>query len=111
MASSLGFVSALILYLASNEIIRSLQDGGECLDCGANTGGWFNNLSNEIALTKKQYYGIEWNQDCVLSAQKKDINITQGNLNQNLPYIDNTFGNHTVSPVIYCIRQIFGTKI
>lgn len=77
--------------LASNEIIRSLQDGGECLDCGANTGGWFNNLSNEIALSKKQYYGIEWNQDCVLSAQNKDINITQGNLNQNLPYIDNKF--------------------
>lgn len=77
--------------LASEEIIHSLQDGGECLDCGASAGGWFDKLSAQKALTKKQYYGIEWNQDCVLSAQKNEINIIQGNLNQNLPYTDNKF--------------------
>ena len=76
---------------ASDEIIHSLQNGGECLDCGASTGDWFEKLSSQIALTKKQYYGIEWNQDCVTSAQKKEINIIQGNLNQNLPYNENKF--------------------
>lgn len=77
--------------LASSEIATSLQNGGDCLDCGANTGKWFNNPSDQIGLTNEQYHRIEWNQDCVLSAQKNKIDIIQGNLNQSLPYADDKF--------------------
>ena len=77
--------------LSTEEIIRSLEHGGECLDCGANKGDWFNNLSSRISLKQSQYHGIEWNEACVSAAQKKGINVIKGDLNKELPYTDDKF--------------------
>jgi ubiquinone/menaquinone biosynthesis C-methylase UbiE len=77
--------------LASDNIITSLKEGGNCLDCGANTGYWFEKLASEIGLTKERYYGIEWNEECVREAQKKHINIQQGDLNKKLPFENDQF--------------------
>jgi SAM-dependent methyltransferase len=77
--------------LASENIVSSLKGGGACLDCGANTGYWFEQLASEIGLTKEQYYGIEWNKECVREAQKKHLNIQQGDLNKTLPFENDKF--------------------
>jgi hypothetical protein len=45
--------------LATDNIISSLNEGGDCLDYGANSGYWFEKLASEIGLTKERYYGIE----------------------------------------------------
>ncbi|WP_161808521.1 class I SAM-dependent methyltransferase [Methyloglobulus morosus] len=77
--------------LASENIISSLKEGGACLDCGANTGYWFEQLASKIGLTKELYYGIEWNKECVKEAQKKHLNIQQGDLNKTLPFENDKF--------------------
>ncbi len=78
--------------LASKEIMVSLKGiDGICLDCGAHSGYWFDRLSAEIGLTHKQYYGIEWSADAVKTAQHKNINVQQGDLNKQLPFENDTF--------------------
>lgn len=37
------------------------------------------------------YYGIEWNNIAVLDAQKKNLNMVQGDLNKELQFPDNEF--------------------
>ena len=76
---------------AYNEIINSLLSGGKCLDCGANEGQHFYYLQKQIQLQKEHYHGLEWSNELVLNANKKGLNIKQGNLNQPLPYEDNKF--------------------
>ena len=46
--------------LAAQEIVASLSDGGECLDCGASDGYWMIRLRDAIGLADDRYYGIEW---------------------------------------------------
>ncbi len=72
---------------ASDEINKALSTGGSCLDCGANTGLHFNKFN----VDKNNYYGIEWDRDSVATAQKKGLNIIEGDLNKPLPYENNTF--------------------
>jgi SAM-dependent methyltransferase len=76
---------------ASENIISSLKEGGDCLDCGANRGYWFEKLATEIALTKEHYYGIEWNIECVNAAKDNNLNIQQGDLNKKLPFENDKF--------------------
>ena len=77
--------------LAAQQIFSSLNDGGNCLYCGANEGYWHEKLSKEINLTKNRYYGVEWNKVCVEKAMERDLNIKQGDLNKSIPYDDNKF--------------------
>lgn len=78
--------------LAATEIIATLSNNqGLCLDCGANSGYWFDRLSAEIGLTQDRYYGIEWDKASVDVAQQKSLNVQQGNLNHPLPFEDETF--------------------
>jgi SAM-dependent methyltransferase len=77
--------------LATDNIISSLKEGGDCLDCGANSGYWYETLTSEIGLTKEQYYGIEWDKELVKEAQKKHINVQQGDLNKTLPFENEKF--------------------
>ena len=49
--------------LASREIVRALENGGDCLDCGAGGGHWFDKLSDQMGMDKSKYYGIEWNSE------------------------------------------------
>ena len=77
--------------LAHREIANSLQNGGKCLDCGANHGGKFNVLKDMVNIQSSAYYGIEWNEEVVLEAQKKNLNVVQGDLNKDIPFPDNEF--------------------
>jgi ubiquinone/menaquinone biosynthesis C-methylase UbiE len=76
---------------ASENIINSLKNGGDCLDCGANIGHWYETLASEAKITKERYYGIEWDNESVKEAQKNHINIQQGDLNKKLPFENDKF--------------------
>lgn len=77
--------------LAHNEIIYSLKDGGDMLDCGAHSGEKFNTLNQIKDLDPSSYYGIEWSKRPVLSAQENNLNVIQGDLNHKLPFENNKF--------------------
>ena len=77
--------------LATSNIIASLKEGGDCLDCGASSGYWFETFSSEIGLTIDRYYGIEWDKELVNEAQNKRINVQQGDLNKALPFENEKF--------------------
>lgn len=77
--------------LAEQEIIASLTDGGECLDCGASDGHWMTRLHEEIGLAVNRYNGIEWDASAVQRAQANKIHVVQGDLNRRLPFEDERF--------------------
>jgi len=76
---------------AHQEIVKTLRDGGLCLDCGASQGQKYQLLKEEIDFAQSSYYGIEWNENLVLNAQKRKINLVQGDLNKELQFPDNKF--------------------
>jgi len=76
--------------LAAREIFQTLNDGGNCLDCGDHSGSWYDRLAQEIGLEKEQYHGIEWNKKSVEEAQKKGLHVQHGDLNNNIPFNDNS---------------------
>jgi len=78
-------------YLAYREIVHSLREGGKCLDCGAHNGNMYSVLKEMMDIGLGSYYGIEWNKTPVLDAQKKNLNIVQGDLNKQLQFQDNEF--------------------
>jgi SAM-dependent methyltransferase len=77
--------------LAGTEILRALSAGGECLDCGASNGYWYQRLSSELGMQQENYHGIEWNKELVAEAVASGINVQSGDLNKRLPYADNKF--------------------
>ena len=77
--------------LAFKEIANTLINGGRCLDCGAHEGGSFNRISESVHMDKSRYYGIEWNKASVRQAQLKGLNVTQGDLNREMPFEDGQF--------------------
>lgn len=77
--------------LAQTEITYALQDGGKCLDCGANRGDRYDILSQMMPLEQSRYMGIEWNADLVEAARERGLNITQGDLNENMIFPNETF--------------------
>lgn len=77
--------------LAFDSVAAALRDGGQVLDCGANTGGSFKRLQSLIDLDVSRYHGIEWNDDCVREAQASRLNVTQGDLNRPLPFENEQF--------------------
>lgn len=77
--------------LASREIVRALENGGDCLDCGAANGYWFQKLSDLVGMDKSRYYGIEWNPDLVKDSRRNGLNILHGDLNNDLPFESGRF--------------------
>lgn len=78
--------------LAHAEMANALKTQNSiCLDCGAHNGYKFDTLQTMAALKRDNYHGIEWNQDLVVKAQEKDLNVIQGDLNKALPYEGNRF--------------------
>ena len=77
--------------LASLEIGKALAPGGECLDCGAHGGHYYEKLCSEIGLTKNRYHGIEWDEKGAQLAQNKGLKVVQGDLNEALPFENNKF--------------------
>lgn len=76
---------------ASGEIVRALEDGADCLDCGAAGGHWFEKLSDLVGMEKARYYGIEWNPELASHARLKGLNILHGDLNHDLPFESGKF--------------------
>jgi ubiquinone/menaquinone biosynthesis C-methylase UbiE len=77
--------------LASREIVRALENGGDCLDCGAGGGHWFDKLSDLMGMDKSRYYGVEWNSGLANEAYNKGLNIIHGDLNHDLPFESEKF--------------------
>lgn len=77
--------------LAHEEIVHGLENGGKCLDCGAGDGKKYTMLGERLELDPEQYTGIEWCENLALKARNRGINVLQGDLNQPLPFADNTF--------------------
>lgn len=77
--------------LAFDRIAEALRDGGQVLDCGANTGGSLSRLQSLVDLDSTRYQGIEWNAECVREAQAKGLNVIQGDLNRPLPFESEQF--------------------
>jgi ubiquinone/menaquinone biosynthesis C-methylase UbiE len=76
---------------AHQEILSAMQDGGNCLHCGANTGHQYNILNEKGTIEQSRYFGIEWNADLAKQAQDRGLQVTRGDLNQNLDFPDNSF--------------------
>ncbi|MCG6975902.1 MAG: class I SAM-dependent methyltransferase [Acidiferrobacterales bacterium] len=76
---------------ARQEIIASILEGGTILDCGANSGRMYDLLSKESPLDRQNYFGVEWNQEAALVGRNRGLQITSANLNNGIPYDDNTF--------------------
>ncbi len=78
--------------LAHSEIAQQLSNGeGDYLDCGANTGHYYDTLFQMIALDKSRYHGIEWHADAVKHARKNGLNVIQGDLNKKMDFADQSF--------------------
>ena len=74
------------------DALEALPPGGKCLDCGAGSGGQFQRL-REIShsISPQNYVGVEWDSDSVSLARQKGLDVIRGDLNQNLPFHDETF--------------------
>ena len=80
------------LYMeAHRRIAASLSQGGCCLDCGAGEGQQFKYINELMALPRENYYGIEWDNQDVLLAQKTGLQVLRCDLNQNLPFDEDVF--------------------
>jgi len=77
--------------LASREIVRALENGGDCLDCGAGGGHWFDKLSSLVGMDKSRYYGVEWNPEVARESHIKGLKIIHGDLNHDLPFESEKF--------------------
>lgn len=78
--------------LAHTEMASALKTpSSKCLDCGASNGYKYSILQSMARLKKDNYYGIEWNHTLALEAQKKGLNVIQGDLNTSIPFDDNDF--------------------
>ncbi len=77
--------------LAQHSITQALSDGGECLDCGASSGQRFERLGLAARPGDVRYQGIEWDAGLVADAQRKGIDVIQGDLNQFLPFENERF--------------------
>ena len=78
--------------LAHTEMANALStSGSKCLDCGAHNGYKYEVLKTIAGLKRDHYHGIEWNHDLAIEAQKKGLNVKQGDLNKNFPFDDSSF--------------------
>ena len=77
--------------LADAEIVRTLNNGGKCLDCGANNGTKYTALNKMMHLEKDRYYGVEWNSNLAEEARSNDLNVVQGDLNKAMGFPNENF--------------------
>lgn len=76
---------------AYHHIASSITDSSMVLDCGANNGWTFEQISKQSKLNKDQYVGIEWNASLVEEGKQKGLNITKGDLNYGVNFDNDTF--------------------
>jgi ubiquinone/menaquinone biosynthesis C-methylase UbiE len=76
---------------ATDEIVRALQSGGQVLDCGAGSGWMYPLLSEQVALSPSDYFGIDWDEASVNAGQRRGLNIVRADLNDGIPFEPNRF--------------------
>lgn len=76
---------------AIQAIAEALANGGSVLDCGAYEGRMFDTLGSHVHLSPSQYFGLEWDKAATLTAQQKGLQVSCADLNQGIPFPDNTF--------------------
>lgn len=76
---------------AYREIVASLDGGGRVLDCGAGDGWIFDLLKRRASLPSSRYTGIEWDPGSVSRAQQRGLDVSQGDLNNGLPFENEEF--------------------
>ena len=77
--------------LARHEIYSSLEPGGKCLDCGADSGGMYELINKSFSFDKELYNGIEWHADLARQGQNRGLNIIQADLNKKIPFNSDFF--------------------
>jgi 2-polyprenyl-3-methyl-5-hydroxy-6-metoxy-1,4-benzoquinol methylase len=77
--------------VARDAIAEALQDGGNCLDCGASEGHEYDRLRQLVALKPSQYHGVEWYTKAIEAGRGKGLNVVQGDLNAKLEFSDEQF--------------------
>jgi SAM-dependent methyltransferase len=76
---------------ATREVVSALRDGGEVLDCGANSGWMYRVICDQMPLSRSDYFGVDWDETSVAEAQKARLQVTTADLNDRLPFEDNRF--------------------
>jgi SAM-dependent methyltransferase len=71
---------------ATREIACALRDGGEVLDCGANSGWMYRVITEHIPLAKSNYVGVDWDDASIGEARKQELNVIKADLNTGLPF-------------------------
>lgn len=77
--------------LARNEIFAARKPGWKVLDCGAYNGEEFERLNALSPLEKEAYTGLEWSAPHAANGRKLGLDIRQGDLNEPMPFEDETF--------------------
>ena len=72
-------------------IAEAMGNGGQCLDCGAGSGGHFNRILGHVDLPRDCYTGIEWDKTSAQQASQHGFPIIRGDLNKPLPFADDSF--------------------
>lgn len=72
-----------------DEIVNSLRDGGNYLDCGAASGWIYDAVRSRIE--KGCYYGVDWNISLAQEMQAKGLRIALADLNSGFPFQSNQF--------------------
>ena len=76
---------------AFEQVTSSISADSIILDCGANNGRTYDLIRKRCEFLPSQYHGIEWDARSVEEAQRRGLNVAQGNLNLNIPIDSETF--------------------
>jgi SAM-dependent methyltransferase len=76
---------------ARREVLDAEAPGWTVLDCGAASGHEFRMINQVATLPPAQYKGLEWNMDEVEEGRRLGHDIAQADLNNPLPFEDETF--------------------
>lgn len=76
---------------ARTEMVAAMQEGGECLDCGANAGDMYDELARSVGLLRENYHGVEWSNEAVLEARRRGLDVIEADLNFQLPFESENF--------------------
>lgn len=110
----MGYLSNLYLAtmqdayaFARKEIVAT---GGRTLDCGAGDGHELANL--EAVGFNGEWEGVEWDADTVAKATSRGLKVAQGDLNERIPFDDDTFDcvyglsvlEHILKPCSYILE-------
>ena len=62
---------------ATQEIVYALRDGGDVLDCGANSGWMYRVICEHMPLSKSDYFGVDWDETSVAEALRSIMEISR----------------------------------